>query len=409
MITRTHPDGATRSPEAVDAIGVLLGWLERNGLTGYDPYDIMGSARFVRLTDPSAPAIVRRVLLSARHRYPRATRRLFGVPPTVNAKGVGLLLSAYLRLESLGYETRDRADACAEWLAANPSPGYPGAAWGYPFDWHTRIFIPAFTPSAVVTATCGQALLDHAEARSDEASFDSARGAARFLAEGLNRSTNEASDVCLSYTPLDDFQVHNASLMAAEYLLRAAQAFAVPEWHELAASCMRFTVADQLDDGSFEYWAPAQRTSTQIDNYHTGFVLRSLDVFARHGFDTATRALDACWAHYRDTMLSAEGRPRNEPGAESPLDIHSCAESVLCPSVLSARYPEALGLAEAAARWTIANMRNRDGTFIHGIWGGHRRTMPYLRWGQAWMLRAFTELLLAEERMLASAEDTPAG
>lgn len=404
-------NGATRSavsghaPEVLDALSALLAWLEGNGLAGYDPYDILGASSFRRLTSESSPALVRRVLLSARHRYPRVTRRLFGVRPAVNAKGVGLLLASYVRLASEQTRgMRQRADECANWLAGNQSSGYPGACWGYPFDWYTRIYIPAFTPSAVVTATCGQALLDHAEEFASDPSYETARGAATFLAQGLNRSANAGGDICLSYTPLDDFQVHNASLMAAEYLLRASEAFSEPEWEDLALSCMRFTLADQLGDGSFEYWAPGQRQSSQIDNYHTGFVLRSLDAFARRGNDAAKQGLEAAWHHYRNTMLSPEGRPRNEPGTDTSLDIHSCAESILCPAVLSSRFSEAFELSRNAALWTIRNMRNPDGTFIHGIWGSHRRTMPYLRWSQAWMLRALAELLLAEEELAARSQ-----
>jgi len=386
-----HSERARQVSEAVEE---LYAWLGRNGLAGYDPYDILGMRGFRRITSDRSPTLVRRALLSARHRAPKITRRLFDVRPTVNAKGVGLLLAAYLRLEPHGiHSTGERADECARWLADNPSTGYPGMCWGYPFDWYTRILIPASTPSAVVTSTCAQALLDHAQAREDERSRDSAREAARFLVEGLNRSTNESGDICLSYTPLDEFQVHNASLIAAEYLLRAGRHFGVDEWIDLALSCMRFTLSDQLDDGSFEYWAPPQRERTQIDNYHTGFVLRALYAFARDGHEAAARGLDAGWEYYRDTMLTAKGRPRNAPGTDTPLDIHSCAEAVLCPSVLSNRYPEALDLAWAAALWTIGSMRNPDGTFIHGIWDGHRRRMPYLRWGQAWMLRGLSELL----------------
>lgn len=402
MNRATSPAAAGHAPEVLDAVTTLLAWLEGNGLAGYDPYDILGASGFRRLISASSPSLVRRVLLSARHRYPRVTRRVFGVRPAVNAKGVGLLLASYMRLASeQAPGMRRRADECATWLIENPSSGYPGACWGYPFDWYTRKYIPAFTPSAVVTATCGQALLDHAEEYGHETSHQAARGAATFLAQGLNRSANADGDICLSYTPVDEFQVHNASLMAAEYLLRASKAFSMPEWGELALSCMRFTLADQLDDGSFEYWAPAQRESSQIDNYHTGFVLRSLDAFARAGHDAAAQGLDSAWRHYRDTMLSPHGRPRHEPGADTPLDIHSCAESILCPAVLSSRYPEAFELSRNAALWTIRNMRNADGTFIHGFWGRHRRTMPYLRWGQAWMLRALAELLLAEEELAA--------
>ncbi|MDH4140616.1 MAG: hypothetical protein OEV43_08605 [Coriobacteriia bacterium] len=385
------------------ALEDLTAWVDRNGPAGFDPYDVLGKARFYRLTHDDRGRMRRtataRALMSARHRWPVPTRRVFGVRPAVNAKGVGLMLSARLRMERLGMPgSLETARELAAWLALNPSrAGFPGASWGYPFHWHTRIFVPADTPSAVVTATCGQGLLDFAERTDDERAVQTARGAAVFLAEGLNRTELGDGRVCLSYTPLDDFQVHNANLMAAEYLLRAGRFFGEPTWQELATACMRFTVSFQAQDGSFEYWAPDQQAASQIDNYHTGFVLRSLFAFAEANRSQAAGALDSGWAFYAREFLSSGGKPRNDVGRDDRLDIHSCAESVLCPAVLSIRYPDAFALSRAAADWTVANMRNPDGSFVHGVWGERTRTMPYLRWGQAWMMRALSELLVREE------------
>ncbi len=401
------------TPAATDSVRTALhdltAWLDRSGPTGYDPYDILGDARFHALTHDrqgrTRTTTIARALMSARHRWPVATRRAFGVRPAVNAKGVGLMVAARVRMERLGIPgSLEAAREHAAWLAYNPSrAGFPGTSWGYPFDWYTRITVPAGTPSAVVTATCGQGLLDLFERAADDRAGEAARGAAVFLAEGLNRTEFDDGSVCLSYTPLDDFQVHNANLMAAEYLLRAGRVFGESAWEELAAACMRFSVSFQAEDGSFEYWAPDQMSSSQIDNYHTGFVLRSLSAFADAGIPGSADALGHGWRYYEQAFLSAEGKPRNDISRDDRLDIHSCAESILCPAVLSGRFHDALPFARAAAEWTVANLRNADGSFAYGIWGDRIRSMPYLRWGQAWMLRALAELLVREAVAASSA------
>lgn len=399
---RSTGPGPRRSPAAdpvADALDALASWLDRNGVAGWDPYDVLGSARFRRLTTAADGTAKRtpisRVLMSGRHRWPVATRRAMGVRPAINAKGVGLILGARLRMASPGDDgSLATATQLAKWLVENPSIGFPGTSWGYPFDWYTRVTVPAGTPSAVVTSTCGQALLDFAETTGDGAALDAAKGAAVFLSEGLNRFETPRG-TCLSYTPLDDFQVYNASLMAAEYLLRAAGTFGEPGWADLAESCMRFVVADQLPDGSFEYWAPPQRTKSQIDNYHTGFVLRSLDAFAAAGHELAEESLTRGWAYYERVLLG-DGEPKQAPTPGRWLDIHSCAESVLCPAVLSERFGGALARSRTAAEWTVAHMRNADGSFVHGLWDGRPRKGAFVRWAEAWMLRALSELLVRE-------------
>lgn len=403
-----HPTPAGPS-SAAQATFALETWLIRNGLAGWDPYDVMGHPLFKSIAGvPQSglrpKSLVARVAHGGLRRAPVGTRRLLGVRQEVNAKGVGLLLSAWLRLDAAGDErAAAQIPACATWLLDNPNAGpWPGVYWGYPFDWNSRVFIPRGTPSAVVTSTCAQALLDfalspadkpfaHAAAR--QRALDAAHGAATFLATGLNRYESAPGQTVLSYTPLDDFRVHNASLMAGELLLRCADVFGESSWRELAVALLRYTLADQSPDGSFEYWGPGQRDRSHIDNYHTGFVLRSLYAYELAGIDGATRALERGWEYYREHLYGDDGRPLDKPGSQLPLNIHSCAESILCPATLSTRFDTALALAEKSAAWSVANMTNPDGSFAY-LWraNGTLDRTPHLRWGQAWMLRAFAEL-----------------
>lgn len=391
----------------------LEDWLISNGLAGWDPYDVMGHPLFRRLAGVSQSgfrptSIAARVSHGLLRRSPLGMRRVLGVKREVNAKGVGLLLSAWLRLSALGdVNAAKQAVSCTSWLVDNADDGpWPGVYWGYPFDWNSRVFIPKGTPSAVVTSTCGQALLDFALSPVEipefstslrERALEAARGAAVFLSTGLNRHDESTGSSVLSYTPLDDFRVHNASLMAGEYLLRCSRVFDEPSWRELALALLNYTLADQAPDGSFEYWGPGQRIRSDIDNYHTGFVLRSIHAYELEGAEGARDALEAGWAYYRDVFFEPDGRPLNAPGRRLPLNIHSCAEAILCPATLTDRFPEALPLAEKAARWSVTNMANSDGSFAYLMRAnGTLDRTPHLRWGQAWMMRALSELRTAQ-------------
>ncbi len=377
----------------------LADWIATNGSAGYDPYDLLGHPLFVQLAGVPRKGLrptplLARALSSAANRWPVPTRRLLGVSPTINAKGVGLLIAAWHRVGDLG-DARgpEMSSELAAWLVNNPSRGYPGTSWGYPFDWQSRVFIPRGTPSAVVTSTCAQSLLDHALRTGDRHSLRAAREAAIFLSEGLNRYEAPDGSVCLSYTPVDDFRVHNASLMAGEYLLRAGREFEREDWSDLAVRVLRYTLADQGEDGSFEYWGPGQRHGSHIDNYHTGFVLRSLHAYAKGGVEGASEALERGWRYYRDHFFGENSRPLDLAGRAYPLNVHSCAESVLCPALLSDTFPEAVESAIDAAYWTAEHMSNSDGSFAYILRADSIDRTAYLRWGQAWMFRAFTELM----------------
>jgi hypothetical protein len=90
------------------------------------------------------------------------------------------------------------------------------------------------------------------------------------------------------------------------------------------------------------------------------------------------------------------------PHRKYRIDIHSCAESINCLSELSETFPEGLVLAERILDWTIINLRSKEGYFYYGILKSRFTDKPfkskiaYLRWGQAWMLKALSSFLMAK-------------
>jgi len=381
--------------QASAAYADLDAWIDRNGWAGYDPFDIRGEDWYIGLfgRKDRFSYYTRVALHMVESRLPQiATRRVLKVKPAINAKAVGLLANAYLiRYKSSRNEhDLEKARQALAWLNENKTVSCKGFSWGYPFHWNSRIFFPRGTPSGVVTAIAGDAWLTHYEITGDPQSLDIAHGISRFILEELNRSVDEPGLLCFSYTPLDDFKVLNASLFSAAFLARLGSFVSDDNMLGAARRAAAYVVSEQNRDGSFYYWG--SEPPTHIDHFHTGFVLRHLDTIMRlcsAGFVEAP--LRKGYEFYK-AMLFENGIPRNTPDSLYPIDIHSCAEAILCLSQLA---PKLGGyeLLKSVFDFSTHRMRHEDGYYVadihRSIFGERGTAIPYMRWGQAWMLLAF--------------------
>jgi len=380
-------------------IAGLVDWFGHHGLAGFDPYDVYDRAvmKALRKLDGRRGARLWYIANNLAQRHPRGIRVLLGQRPHENSKSVGLLLGSWVRLNRTGVPAWpiDGLEL-VRWLQENKNTDYPGASWSYPWGYQSRIYFPAGTPWGIVTAICGEALLDYAEETGNDLAMQLAEDAAVFLAEAL-RIVRTETGAYLTYTPIDDFAIHNASISMGAYLARAGARFDRPEWAQLAMACLDYTLSEQCEDGAFDYWGAHQSTSRHVDNYHTGFVLRALHEYSQLGYSAADSPLSKGWAFYERAFVETSGRPLTLEGREIPIDIHACAESILCGAAISDRFPDGLAVANRAFRWTVENLRNADGSFGYGVFPDGTQTMAYTRWGEAWMLRALSELRAAVE------------
>ena len=401
--------------DVVSAIEHLDAWIAKNGWAGYDPYDIKGKRIYMwALGLPREPFIrnvVRKLalgpLLIGEMIFPSAARALFRVKPAVNPKGMALLAKAYLNLfrTTAKTEYRSKALACLDWLLHNTSPGVSYPCWGYPFDWRTGVIVPAFTPTSVVSAAACDAFWTAWQVTSERRYLDICVNICNGFIDGLNIDRIDADTICFSYTPLDDFHVHNVNLLVAELLVRVGTATERHDWVHLGEKAAHYALREQNEDGSIFYWGRVQQHTKpgRVDHYHSGFEMRSLyGIWKITGKCKYKKALDRYYAFYLSNLIEREFEaaiPKMYPHSKYPINIHSCAEGLLLNATLTPDYSQARALMEQMLHWIILKMQKRDGHFIYmrrrffGLeW---QSTIAYWRWGQAWMMLALSGVLLA--------------
>jgi hypothetical protein len=385
----------------------LLRWIENSGYVGYDPYDIKGQRCIIRLTRLGSKnifyALARETVFELFYTFPRTARKLFRIQPTHNAKATGLIASSYLDLYSLSRNESYYAKAlsCLDWLKANKAPVSHGAGWGYPFDWQSKELIAAGTPNGIVTTVVGDAFWNHFRLSGDKESLAFCSDICKFLSS-LPIDEINPDQICFSYTPLFINHVHNLNLFVAEFLLKTGMETGRAEWIQMSNRAVTYTLANQSTDGSFDYNGPPEKPQNHFDNYHTGFVLRMLYSIWKLGRrEDVFTALHKCYSHYIHNFFENGTIPKLMPGKKYRIDIHSCAESIHCLSALSPVFPEGLTLAESVLNWTIDNLQDESGYFYYGILKSRftgipfKSKIPYIRWGEAWMMRAIVSHQIA--------------
>lgn len=380
--------------EIEQSIDLLDKWIEKNGWAGYDPYDIRGTKLFLLLQRNKYINFGSNLLLN---RFPMFSRKVFRVKGEINAKAMALFARGYLNLyKKTGHEKYlNKALFCLNWLMENPSSGYSGFCWGYPFDWQSRVFIPKGTPSGVVTSTAAHAFLDAYEILKDKKYLNISKSCCEFILNDLNVDKVDEDKICFSYTPIDNFHVHNANLFSASTLLRTYAHTKNEEYKGTGIKAINFTVSHQNEDGSWYYWAPPDKMLYHIDNYHTGFVLECLNIARRALGDEFEyeEELKRGLAFYAKKLFLDDGTPKFTNKSIYPIDIHSCAQGIITFCELSDFEPTSQKMAEKVARWTIENMQDSDGYFYYRIYKNRGDRMAYMRWGEAWMLRGLSYLM----------------
>ncbi|MEZ4389359.1 MAG: hypothetical protein R3D98_17575 [Candidatus Krumholzibacteriia bacterium] len=385
------------------------------GFAGFDPYDGLKS----RLLGPALGRSrwLRLAVIQAVKRSPLDLRPWLGIPPGLNPKALGLLMQAVARRPALSdpQEREPLADLAAG-LASRPDgaplfagrAGGPGAAaallerpieplgWGYDFPWQSKAFLqPAYFPTVV----CTSFVVDGFAAVAHPATPAVTLGAAAFVREPLHRH-EERGEVCYSYSPRDRTRVYNASLFAGKILARAATLAAPGQAAALRDEARRvaaYVVSRQRSDGA---WIYGEADHWQwIDNLHTGFVLETLaDVRDLLGEPAGWQdALDRGLAYYREHLFADDLAPRYYADRDGPLDSHTVAQAVLTLLRFADGDPHLVADARRVLEHGIAGLWLADqGGFAYQQGRFTGRTI-FLRWSQAWMLRALCTYLAHEE------------
>ena len=383
------------------AFADLLSWCRERDFAGYDPFDALNS-RVFQLTPLNHSRTARLIWMQAIKRFPLNLRPLAFVPPQKNSKGLALFalatLATYRRAKTIEAEIDARALLEELWRAR--IQGYSGAAWGYNFAWQSRnFFAPQGTPMIVPTAFAARALTEGYQAFGDDSYLQMARNSCDFILGDLKRTIDTNDEVCFSYSPSDNTQIFNASLLAAETLASIGALQGETAFCDLALRAARYVVHRQGEDGSWAYGAESGQQ--WIDNFHTAYVLLSLRRIAKScvGADPElNNALQRGFMFWRERFFLADGWPKYYHDSLYPADAHAAATAINTLLELRTLDSGALQLAERIAAWTISNLRDDRGFFYYQRRRFYTVHTPYMRWTQGWMLYALARLLEEEKK-----------
>ncbi len=395
LIPSNDPDIAL----AQEWLGELEAWLAAHGTVGHDPFDIKAHPHIRALQERPFLRKASTVLCDA---FPRASRRWLGVAPTENPKTHALLAIGRLRIHQITGDTAPLEAALVHlrWLRDHACAGFSGLCWGYPFAVKgAGVDIPARSPIAVVGAIAGEAFLLAHHITGAPEHLEAAQSIARHFMEDLPRLGECDRTFCFAYGTEDRRAVHNANLLVAQHLLDVAVETDDEVIARAALCAVQFTLDAQRPDGAFPYGAmlPGARQEAAlmalVDHHHTGFVLRSLTAVNAHAQSAVIKdALKRGYNFYR-SLLDASGMPHGEHGTY-PVDIHACAEAILCHASLEKDFMGARQQSTLALRWAWACMRDpKDGAPHYRKYKGFTSKVACPRWGVAWMYRALAEYL----------------
>lgn len=373
------------------ALQRLRAWLVEQDYAGYEPYDLLNSPRLAGWgrRQPFATLFVQ----GGKRFGGLALRRWLRVPACHNPKALALILSAYCELQKYGVDCRVEAGRVRDLLLSLRSPNEADYCWGYP--WHyvslRGVTMPPSSPNSVVTTFCAQALLDDLEVFGTAHSGEIAGSAAHWLNSRLNHTVDTGAHLCVSYTPDDQHRILNNNALIAALYARVDRTLGLPELGTQAHRMLCWVGANQEQDGSWPYGLA--RSQRWIDSFHTGFNVCAFVDYERYTGDrTFHPAVTRGYEFYRDTFFTGRGEARYFHNRTYPVDIHACSQAILTFSAFAENDEDALSRAQLIARWTLAHLRNDDGSFGFQVHRAYTDHTPYIRWSQAWMFLALSKL-----------------
>ena len=378
-----------------DAMTRLRSYVEAQRFAGYDPYDALNASFDFSRFGPWGPVLA----IQIQKRNPLNIRSLLNVQKGINPKAMGLFLYAYSQLYELEKNEHylEKARYLFRMIGETVSKGYSGAGWGYNFDWASPgKYLPAYTPSVVVTAFVARGLFKYYLVTRDAEAYSLLLSASHFILEDLPQTETE-DGICISYTPVKKDCCYNASLLGAELLARVYALTNDERLRTIALKAADFVIAHQYDDGHWKYSIDLKtgKERNQVD-FHQGFLLdclKDITRYTRETNDVYKKAILKGAYFYKNEQFSTNGRSMWRLPSRWPVDIHQQAQGIITFSKL-ASIDDSFGVfSERIARWTVNHMQDKSGYFYYRknrLW---TNKISYMRWGQAWMMTALSQLI----------------
>lgn len=376
-------------------------YIESEKFKGYDPYDVLNTPIPLVKMGKWAPIIATQI----QKRNPFNIRPLIGIKKEYNPKGLGLMLHAYSLLSEIEINKyNNQISQLLQLLDEQKTKGYSGTCWGYNFGWASpEKYLAPYSPTSVVTGFICKALFSAYEATGSEEIKKTILAIAPFVLNDLGR-TQDATGICISYSTEKNDCCYNASLLAGEIISILYVLSGNEEYKKIAIQTVDFVISKQHPDGHWAYsknlLTGTERTQT---DFHQGYIIESIyTIISRVNYSnkSVNECLKLGMDFYLNKQFSSEGRSYFRLPKEFPTDVHHQAQGIITICRYLPELKKNLPFAEKMASWAIENMQDKkSGAFIYRKGAYFNDNTKYIRWGQAWMFLALSELAKAKSSL----------
>lgn len=377
----------------------LRSYAESEKFKGYDPYDTLNSPIKFKYFGKLIPVLA----LQFQKRNPVNIRPLLGIKKQHNPKALGLFLYAYCKLQKQYPEKnyKNQIEELFGLLKNNYSKGYSGYCWGYNFDWASSgKYISAYSPNIVVTAFIAKGIFEYYQLTKSEEAFTILKSISVFILNDLPK-TETPEGICISYTTLGVDNCYNASLLAAVVLAQLYYITQEEHYKTYALKAVDFVVAKQHEDGHWNYSIDDNgKERVQID-FHQGYVIDCIDdVITYCNVNTTAYkiAIEKGTAYYRQHQFFESGQSKWRLPKVYPVEIHNQTQGIITFCKMKKLNPEYLNFSKTIANWTITKMQDKKGFFYYRKLKTYTNKISFMRWSQAWMFVALTELMITLDK-----------
>ena len=341
------------------------------------------------------------ILITEFNKYsPINLRPSLKIEKGIHLKGIALFAQAYSKMHNLTKEERYRRELekCLSIITEKSLKNkYKYNCWANHYFPHTSADKSKLTTDAPGTIGTGQAIIALVEGYKnlkDDNLKEMAISTGNFLIKYLLEEDGE--DFFLKYSLTEkDRIILNASAQGLEAMSHLLPIYEDEEMKDVCERLANFLIKKQRDDGSWVYSVYKNgKMRIQLD-FHQGYIIDGLLAFLPYSKnkETVISCIEKGAKFYKEVLFLENGQSYYRYPMRYPVDIHHQAQGIITFSKLSILDPKYLEFANKIAEWTISNMRDNSGYFYYQKHRLFTNKIPYMRWGQAWMMLALATFL----------------
>jgi len=376
-------------------------YVSRENYVGWDPYDGLLAQRIPEKLRRNTLAGI--ILIQLNLYSPVNLRPLLGISKGSPNKSLALFARAYLIMYTVFRrdEYLEKAVKLIRILSSNTSKVCSSYHFLYIAPKH--YLGPSITDIICVTESLKLYVLAYEQTKNQEYF----KLASRMFEILFHRLYVEKGNIAyFKYTLYEQgkmvFNVSGLALEASANFLSLEENIDIRKRYiDKLSKVILFLISHQSENGAwpYSYYSDGNRYYWQID-YHQGLIVDGLNAVlplipSRYLRDLVYKSLEKAVNFYMHKQFTPKGVSYYRYPIKYPIDIHNQAQGIITFSKLyrATGREEYLNQAIKIALWTIKNMQGPQGYFYAHHWGIFTNKIPYMRWSQAWMMLALSELL----------------